>query len=214
MSVPFSQELRERTWSSHSDSEGAGFMSDLMKGVGTRDDYIALVVQHYYIYEALEGSEKSFATDAVVAPFSTPRLTRLPALEADLAHLLGDDWRERIEALPSATAYADRIREIAAEGWAGGFIAHHYTRYLGDLSGGQHIARVMKKRFGFDEGGVDFYVFDEIADPTEFKQNYRNELDRVAWSDEERERVILEVLEAYRFNSELFNDLARAKAAA
>jgi heme oxygenase len=214
VSVPFSQALRERTWSSHSDSEGAGFMSDLMKGVGTRDDYIALVVQHFYIYEALEGSEQSFAADAVVAPFATPRLTRLPAIEADLVHLLGDDWRERIEPLPSATAYADRIREIAAEGWAGGFIAHHYTRYLGDLSGGQHIARVMKKRFGLDEGGVDFYVFDEIPDPSEFKQNYRDELDRVAWSDEERERVILEVLEAYRFNTELFNDLARAKAAA
>jgi len=36
----------------------------------------------------------------------------------------------------------------------------------------------------------------------------------VAWSDEERERVIDEVLTAYAFNTELFVDLSAAKAAA
>jgi hypothetical protein len=37
-------------------------------------------------------------------------------------------------------------------------------------------------------------------------------LDAVGWSDDERERVIAEVLIAYRFNTELFVDLSRAKA--
>ncbi|TPX03714.1 biliverdin-producing heme oxygenase, partial [Schumannella luteola] len=40
----------------------------------------------------------------------------------------------------------------------------------------------------------------------------RDELDRVDWDDAERERVIDEVLLAYRLNTELFDDLARAKA--
>lgn len=212
--LPFSQALRERTWSGHSDSEGAGFMTDLMKGDGTREDYIALVAQHYFIYEALEGAEKVFAEDAVVAQFATSRLTRLPALESDLEFLLGADWRERITPLPTTIAYVERIRRVAAERWAGGFIAHHYTRYLGDLSGGQFIGRVMQRRFGFDTNGVGFYLFDEIADPQEFKQTYRDELDRVDWDAAERERVIDEVLLAYRFNTELFDDLAKAKAAA
>lgn len=212
--LPFSQALRERTWSGHSDSEGAGFMTDLMKGDGTREDYIALVAQHYFIYEALEGAEQVFAADAVVAQFATPRLTRLPALEADLEYLLGAEWRERITPLPTTIAYVERIRRVAAERWAGGFIAHHYTRYLGDLSGGQFIGRVMQRRFGFDTNGVGFYLFDEIADPQEFKQTYRDELDRVDWDAAERERVIDEVLLAYRFNTELFDDLAKAKAAA
>ena len=215
MSVtPFSQALRERTWSGHSDSEGAGFMTDLMKGAGTREDYIALVAQHYFIYEALESAEAVFAADAVVAQFATPRLTRLPALEADLEYLLGADWRERIAPLPTTVAYVDRIRRVATERWSGGFVAHHYTRYLGDLSGGQFISRVMQRRFGFESNGVGFYLFDEIADPQEFKQTYRDELDRVEWDAAERERVIDEVLLAYRFNTELFDDLARAKAAA
>ena len=102
--LPFSQALRERTWSGHSDSEGAGFMTDLMKGDGTREDYIALVAQHYFIYDALESAEAAFAADAVVAQFATPRLTRLPALEADLEYLLGAEWRDRIAPLPTTRA--------------------------------------------------------------------------------------------------------------
>ena len=211
--IPFSQALRERTWSSHGESEGAGFMSDLMKGDGSRDDYIALVAQHYFIYEALETAETVFAGDDVVSRFATARLTRLPALEADLAFLLGDDWRAQITPLPTTVAYVDRIRAVAEERWSGGFVAHHYTRYLGDLSGGQFIRKVMQRQFGFETNGVGFYLFDEIASPKEFKETYRDQLDAVDWDEAERDRVIDEVLLAYRFNTELFDDLARAKAA-
>jgi heme oxygenase len=211
--IPFSQALRERTWASHGQSEGAGFMSDLMQGKGTRDDYIALVVQHYFIYEALEAAEAGFVGDAVASAFITPRLTRLPAIEADLEFLLGDDWRDQIVPLPTTQRYVDRINTVAAT-WSGGFIAHHYTRYLGDLSGGQHIRRLMQRHFGFETNGVGFYFFDEIASPKDFKNTYRDELDAVDWSAEERERVIDEVLIAYRFNTELFEDLSAAKAVA
>ena len=209
--IPFSQALRERTWSGHSDSEGAGFMTDLMKGEGTRDDYIALVAQHYFIYEAIEGAEKVFAGDDVVAQFATPRLTRLPALETDLEYLLGADWRDQITPLPTTQRYVDRINEVGAT-WAGGFVAHHYTRYLGDLSGGQFIGRLMSRRFGFETNGIGFYLFDDIADPKAFKEVYREQLDAAPWDAAEQERVIDEVLLAYRFNTQLFEDLAQAKA--
>lgn len=211
--IPFSQALRERTWVSHGESEGAGFMSDLMQGKASRGDYIALVAQHYFIYEALEAAEAGFAKDGVASAFITPRLTRLPAIEADLEFLIGDDWRDQIVPLPTTRRYVDRINTVAAT-WNGGFIAHHYTRYLGDLSGGIHIRRMMQRHFGFETNGVGFYFFDEIASPKDFKNIYRDELDAVDWSAEERERVIDEVLIAYRFNTELFEDLSAAKAVA
>jgi heme oxygenase len=211
--IPFSQALRERTWTSHGASEGAGFMTDLMQGKGSRNDYIALVAQHYFIYEALEAAEAGFAGDPLAAAFITPRLTRLPAIEADLSFLIGPDWREQITPLPTTQRYVDRINTVAAT-WSGGFIAHHYTRYLGDLSGGQHIRRLMQRHFGFDTNGVGFYFFDEIASPKDFKDTYREQLDAVGWSAQERERVIDEVLVAYRFNTELFEDLSAAKAVA
>ena len=211
--IPFSQALRERTWSGHGESEGAGFMSDLLKGEGSREDYIALVTQHYFIYEALESAAERMRRDPVASVFLSDKLTRLPALEADLEFLLGPDWRERIAPLPTTQRYVERIRQVGAT-WAGGFVAHHYTRYLGDLSGGIFIGRVMARRFGFETNGIGFYLFDDIADPAAFKDVYREQLDAAPWDDAERERVIAEVLLAYRFNTELFEDLDRARAAA
>ena len=211
--IPFSQSLRERTRGGHSDSEGASFMDDLMKGKGTREDYVALVAQHYFIYEALEAATEAMKDDAVAAAFISPALTRLPALESDLTFLAGENWREQYSPLPSTERYVDRINTVAAT-WNGGFIAHHYTRYLGDLSGGQIIRTLMQRQFGFDTNGVGFYLFDQIAKPKEFKEHYRDELDAVDWSAEERERVIDEVMIAYKFNTELFVDLANAKAVA
>ncbi len=212
--IPFSQALRERTWTDHGTSEGAGFMHDLMTGKGSKQDYTDLVVQHWYVYVALEEAAARFADDAQAAPFIEPALTRVPAIEADLEHLIGDDWRERIAPTPSVEAYCARIREIADEGWAGGFIAHHYTRYLGDLSGGQAIKRLMQRQFGFDTNGVLFYIFDGIADPRAFKDAYREQLDAAGWDEQEQDRVIDEVVRAYAYNTALFNDLEAAKRAA
>jgi heme oxygenase len=210
--IPFSQALRERTWTGDADSDGAGFMTDLISGRGSREDYIALVAQHFFIYEALEAAADRMRNDPVAAAFISPKLTRLPAIVEDLCFLLGDDWREQIAPLPTTARYVCRIDEVAAT-WSGGFIAHHYTRYLGDLSGGQIIRTLMQRRFGFETNGVGFYLFGDIAKPKEFKETYRTQLDAVDWTERERERVIDEVMVAYRFNTELFVDLAQAKAA-
>ncbi|WP_405374378.1 MULTISPECIES: heme oxygenase (biliverdin-producing) [unclassified Microbacterium] len=211
--TPFSVVVKERSSGAHSSSEGAGFMTDLMRGKGSRDDYVALVAQHWFIYAALEAAAERMAGDPVAAPFVSAKLTRLPALEADLEFLIGDHWRAAIEPLATTAAYTARIAEVGAD-WPGGFVAHHYTRYLGDLSGGQFIGKILARQFGFETNGIGFYIFEEIADPAAFKDVYREQLDAAPWDAAERERVIDEVLLAYRFNTELFVDLAEAKARA
>jgi heme oxygenase len=212
--TPFSQAIRERTWTDHGQSEGAGFMHDLMTGRGTREDYIELVAQHYFVYRSLERAADRFAVDPVASAFVTPALTRMPSLERDLEFLLGSDWRDEIAPVPTAERYAERIDAVADSGWAGGFVAHHYTRYLGDLSGGQAISRIMQRTFGFDRQGVEFYHFDAIPSGPTFKNEYRGHLDAAAWDADERERIIDEVVLAYRLNTELFEDMSAAKAAA
>ena len=209
--IPFSTALRERASSAHSASEHAGFMADLITGDGTRDDYIALVAQHWFIYDALESATERMRRDPVASVFISDKLTRLPALEADLEFLVGRDWRTRIRPLPTTRRYVERIDQVGAT-WPGGFVAHHYTRYLGDLSGGQFIGRLMARRFGFETNGIGFYLFADIADPKAFKDVYRDQLDAAPWDAAEQERVIDEVLLAYRFNTELFEDLAAVKA--
>jgi len=172
-----------------------------------------LLAQHYFIYEALEEAALRMAADPVATLFISPKLTRLPAIESDLEFLLGDEWRTSIVPLPSTVRYTARIREVGRS-WPGGFIAHHYTRYLGDLSGGQIIRTLLQRQYGFETNGVGFYLFADIAKPKLFKDTYRSQLDAVEWTEEERDRVIDEVGLAFRFNTDLFDDLASAKAAA
>ncbi|RKR76065.1 heme oxygenase (biliverdin-producing) [Frondihabitans australicus] len=213
VAIPFSEALRERA---NEERNGIGangrsaserFMTSLLTGPGSREDYIAMVAQNFFVYDALERAAAARADDPVASLFIEPALTRIPAIREDLRFLLGEDWREIIVPLPTTTRYVERIDTVAAT-TAGGFIAHHYTRYLGDLSGCAIVRTLMQRRFGFETNGVGFYLFAGIAKPKEFKSTYRAQLDRVGWSEEERGRVLDEVALAYRLTEELFADLA------
>lgn len=209
----FSYAIRTATWGDHSDSEGSTIMEDIMRMRGTLDDYTALVVQHYFMYEALEAAAEQLAANPRFSALHPETLIRQQAIVTDLEHLLGADWREQLASVPATVSYADRIREVAAEGWLPGIIAHHYTRYLGDLSGGQMIAKRVKKQHGFDRAGIAFYDFTELGSIADFKTTYRAVLDELGeqLSDEERQRMIDEVRLAYRFNTEVFIDMQRAR---
>ena len=135
----------------------------------------------------------------------------MPAIETDLEFLIGPDWFERIAPLDATRTYVDRIYAIS--GWAGGFVAHHYTRYLGDLSGGQVIRTLLQRKFGFETNGVGFYLFAGIAKPKDFKDTYRAQLDAVDWDEAERERVLAEVNRAFELNRGVFAALGEATAA-
>lgn len=214
--IPFSQALRERTGSVRAaagPSASERFMADLLAGRSSRDDYIALVAQNFFVYGALERAAERRASDPVAAAFMSPALTRLPAIREDLRFLIGDDWHDAIAPLATTRRYVDRIESVAAVS-TGAFVAHHYTRYLGDLSGCTIIRSIMQRQFGFETNGVGFYLFAGIARPKEFKSTYRTQLDAVDWSDDERERVIAEVGVAYRLTEDLFDDLSSSRRAA
>jgi len=204
--IPFSQEIRERTRAVHTETEESPFMAELLDGRRGKEDYIALVGQQYFVYQALERVAEIMKDDPVASAFVSPKLTRLPAIEADLDFLVGPSWRDELAPLPATRRYVQRIHET--ETWAGGYIAHHYTRYLGDLSGGQILRTLFQRRFGFETNGVGFYIFAEIAKPKLFKDTYRAQLDAVPWDDEERQRVVDEAARAFRCNAEMFSDLA------
>lgn len=206
--IPFSQVVRERTRAVHTETEGADFIAELMAGKRSRADYAALLSQLYFVYEALESVASSLETDAVAATFVTAKLTRLPAIECDLEFLSGPGWRQGITPLHATRQYVQRIHEMAA--WPGGFVAHHYTRYLGDLSGGQIIRTMLQRHYGLGTNDVGFYVFPDIPKPKVFRDSYRAQLDSVAWDDAEKNRVVTEVDTAFRLNAALFDDLLAA----
>src|SRR6478609_2255722 len=177
----FSEIIKSATWSDHSDAESTGYVHQLFRGELSQAEYAAMVVQHYPVYVALERIGATLADDDVAGPFVRPELARVPALEADLEALLGSTWRDQLDLIPTTQRYVERIEAITTPGQ---FLAHHYTRYMGDLSGGLMIGRAVSKAYGFgDAAGAKFYVFDDIADPKAFKEQYREQLDALPLDD-------------------------------
>lgn len=201
--VRFSTSLRERTMADHGDAEGSTLMRDLVAGTLDRGRMGQMLAQHLLVYRALEERGRALAADPVVAPFLLPGLERTAALEADVALLLGPDAAGTVTALPGTAAYLDRLEALG--GWAGGFVAHHYTRYLGDLSGGQHIRRVVER--AYPDLPIRFYTFEAVESPKALKDRYRQLLDEAPWSVDEQDRIVAEVREAYALNQAMFASL-------
>jgi heme oxygenase len=202
----FSLRLRNATRIQHEQAEESGFMSALIAGELPLAGYSALAGQLWPVYAALEEAAVDLRDHPVVGPFIADELFRLPALEADLAHLLGPDWRQAIPASAAAADYAARIRKVAAE-WPEGYVAHHYTRYLGDLSGGQILRRVLQRIYGLSDAGLTFFVFDGIPKPKPFKDAYRDRLDRINLDAAGQNRVIAEAGLAFELNTAVFATL-------
>ncbi|MDH2393207.1 biliverdin-producing heme oxygenase [Streptomyces sp. HNM0663] len=232
MDTPFSTLIRVASHEAHTEAETSTFMSDLLGGRLGVDAYTRYTEQLWFVYRALEEAAEALRDDPVAGPFIQPELMRTAELERDLAHLYGGagghpdgdadtdnghgngngngngDWRTGLTPLPATAAYAARIAECARD-WPAGYVAHHYTRYLGDLSGGQIIRDRAEKAWGFacKGDGVRFYVFEEIPNPAAFKRGYRELLDRVEVDDLEKQRIVEECKRAFAFNSAVFHEL-------
>ncbi|MFG2235130.1 heme oxygenase (biliverdin-producing) [Streptomyces sp. NPDC048723] len=204
----FSTVIRVASHEQHTEAETSTFMSDLLGGRLGVEAYTRYTEQLWFVYRALEDAAASLKDDPVAGPFIQPELMRVAEIERDLAHLVGPDWRESVVALPATRAYADRVAECAAQ-WPGGYVAHHYTRYLGDLSGGQIIRDKAERTWGFERkgDGVRFYVFADISNPAAFKRTYRELLDAIAADDLEKQRIIDECKRAFDFNGAVFREL-------
>jgi heme oxygenase len=202
---PLSVRLRAETRAAHDAAQRSGFLGSLAAGRLPFAAYADLAAQHWFVYEALELAASAMAHDPVAGAFVAPELNRLPAIESDLTFLYGRGWEYRIEALPATTTYCTRLREVAFAG-APGFIAHHYTRYLADLSGGQYLGPAIARAYRLSADGHRFFVFEGV-DPYGFKARYRQMLDALNWPRSQERIFMGEVGEAYRLNIGLLTEL-------
>ncbi|WP_410564297.1 heme oxygenase (biliverdin-producing) [Amycolatopsis sp. cmx-4-61] len=203
---PFSATLRASTLEVHEKANYSTYMRALLGGELTQEGYAQLAVQYYFVYGAIEAASDAMAGDPVGGEFVFDELRRLPNLERDLAHLVGPNWRSTVTPLASTQAYVDRVREAST--WAGGYVAHHYTRYLGDIAGGQAIRRLLERQYDLAEAGALFYHFDGIGSAPRFRDQYRAKLDNAPWDEAERARVIDETVVAFECNVAVFDELA------
>jgi heme oxygenase (biliverdin-producing, ferredoxin) len=132
--------LRDGTREWHSRAERSGAMAALLAGRLPREGYLALLLNLRAIYAALESALADNAGQAWLAGLELRALARSAALEADLAGF------HAAAPLPATTAYAERLHRLGRQHDAA-LLAHAYTRYLGDLHGGQILRRVVHAQY-------------------------------------------------------------------
>jgi heme oxygenase len=202
---PLSVRVRTGTRAEYEAAQGSGFLDAIATGRLPIQAYADLAAQHWFIYETLEQAARAMIDDPVGGDFVFRSLYRLPALSADLRFLLGADWADRIVALPTTTVYCTRMRMVAFDR-PDTFIAHHYARYLGDLSDGQYLGPAIAGSYGLDVDGHRFFVFEGVDAPA-FRSRYRGLLDRLRWSHAEQNAFVAEVARAYRLSVAVLDEL-------
>ena len=207
MSVALAAQIREGTKKSHTMAENTGFVSCFLKGVVDKASYRKLVADLYFVYTAMEEEIGKLGDHPVVGPIGMEELTRRETLEQDLTYYYGANWRDQIEPSPSAVEYVERIHAIAKES-PELLVGHHYTRYMGDLSGGQILKNIAQKAMNMDgDDGLRFYVFDEIDDEKAFKTNYRSAMDALPIDQATADRIVEEANHAFHLNMNMFKEL-------
>ncbi|MGN6826051.1 biliverdin-producing heme oxygenase [Paucibacter sp. M5-1] len=203
--------LKDATRELHRQAERSGVMAELMQGRISRETYCLLLRNLQPIYAALEaGLDAHHPTDPNVQRLWRRELRRLPALEQDLGYLhAGADWRRDLPVLGTAAEYAERLGQLARTDPVL-LIPHAYLRYLGDLHGGQMLARIVRQGFGLQgELGTAFYAFgDEDGQQLErMKRDFRAGLDALDLGPEQTDAVISEACEGFKLHGTVFEEV-------
>ncbi len=202
----FAKELKEGTKKSHSAAENTAFVKSFLRGVISKESYRTLVSDLYFVYVALEEEIRIFKNDPVLGALYLPELERVVALETDLRYYYGPIWRSIVKPSEACQRYVDRIHEVA-KSEPELLIGHHYTRYLGDLSGGQILKGIAQKALNLKDEGLSFYEFNKIDDAKIYKEKYRSILDKLPLTDSQQNAIITEANYAFRLNMYMFDTL-------
>lgn len=197
--------MKEGSAAEHEAAEQSVFVTELLAGRVAASGYADYLLRLRPVYAALEEAVRARRDDPMVRAVYDPALERVPAIDADLAY-----WSRggaRVAQSPAAAAYAGRI---AGSGWGGALVAHHYTRYLGDLSGGRMLRNALDRAFDLRGAGLAFYEFP--VRPKPYKDAYRARLDALRPWPEDTDRIVNEVKAAFGLNRALLDELAGSAA--
>jgi heme oxygenase len=205
--------LKKGTSRSHRAAENVHFVRDFMQHKVSVESYKELLGALFHVYSALEEElDRCSNSDSRVRAIHLPSLARRASLLQDLQYFHGDDCAALATALenpsPVAKQYVDRLREIG-KSQPLLLVAHSYTRYLGDLSGGQILAKAAVKAFDLSEAngqGTNFFQFEALPNAHTFKHEYRAALDGLRIGQDEADDLVDEANLAFIHNMRLFQE--------
>jgi heme oxygenase len=132
--------LKELTWEKHKVAERSAFARNLLGGNISIADYVSYLVQMGYVYRVLETK----ARQAKLIP-SIDDLCRATKIQQDILELAGED--HGIQYLPETLKYVSYLEKLEDPK---AIMAHVYVRHMGDLYGGQMIAKRVPGSGKFD----------------------------------------------------------------
>lgn len=214
-----SAQLKEGTQEAHAEAERVQFVRALLERRAPLAAYCALLAALRIVYVSLETAAERTglaSTDPqirLICVELSSMLRRVEMIDRDLDHFATIDAQAVSEAKTWAmnslavTLYARRLAGLDDPEL---LVAHLYTRYLGDLSGGQILKRAVKRAYlgNDDSRGVDLYNFPNIGGPVQlrkFKNLYRQALDALHLADVRP--VVEEAVRAFRYNTALLMEL-------
>jgi heme oxygenase (biliverdin-producing, ferredoxin) len=207
MSSNLAIKLRAGTQKAHTAAENVGFTKCFLKGVVDRNCFANFLGNLYCVYSELEAALQQHCEHPAIKSLYFPELNRKANLEKDLEFYYGKNAQAQIAPTKSTQTYVSRIREISQlEPIL--LLGHAYTRYMGDLSGGQmfqKLAQSTLKLEGYQ--GTSFYNFEQIPDKAAFKDKYRQALNALPIDDATCDRIVAEANHAFHLNMLAAQDL-------
>ena len=205
--IDFSTQIKEGTKKSHSAAENTSFVASFLRGVVNKESYRTLITDLYYVYSAMEEEIDELQDHPIVGHINLSDLNRVESLEKDLRYYYGPIWRSLIDPSEACENYVNRIRDVA-KNEPEILVGHHYTRYLGDLSGGQILKGIAQKAMELGDGqGLSFYEFENIPDAKAYKACYKGILNHLDLDQKQVDAIIEEANYAFKLNMDMFNSL-------
>lgn len=193
---PLSAALRARTQDLHRHAERSGIVAHILSGRATPAAYALLLRNLQPVYRIIEAHVHTRPADTL-ARLLPPALWRLEAIESDLDRLHAG-WRASA-LLPAAHAYAKHLATCTRDA-EHLLLAHAYTRYLGDLSGGQVMRALLAQHMGLEDGALRFYAFAQVDNVAAQRDTFRAGLDSAPLTFTQRAAVIAEAAAAFAHN--------------
>jgi len=198
--------LDDGTRKSHSFAESTQFVTGFFKGLGDQESFSKLATSLYFIYQAME-DEFDKTENTNVRDLDFPELRRLSAIEADMAYFHGPSWRESITPSAATRRYCEQIRKVASTD-STLLLGHQYSRYVGDLFGGQMMGGMAKKSLGLQDGaGTSFYTFQDIDDTKVFIDKWYSTLNGLDLSHSQKQAIVDEANVVFKLNIDIFEEL-------
>ena len=139
--------LRELTAEKHKDAERQAFVKELLGGSITEERYATFLYNLHPVYNVLE----MFAiANGLLADI--PEVRRAPKIQADYQELWKNPTAPKL--CPTVPKYMKYIKDELAND-PDRLMAHLYVRHMGDLAGGQMIAKRVP-------GSGTMYQFDNV----------------------------------------------------